>query len=411
MKFTKDANGNLVLTEEQFTAALEEQAQKAVDQLKKDLKLDTVQDPPIPAKIPGDGDDPADKYRPKANESAGEKHARLKAAVLDVRGGTLAVEKAPKEIKTIRFFRAQQLGDEVTVKALSEGSAADGGNLVPTEFSTDLKVAMENYGAINDCDYHELTANELDLRSVTTKPLIYQVDEGAQITEAASKFGKPQLIAKAFAGIQVMSKEVFQDNNVGLYDKLIALFVEGLNARKSKELFVGQSFTGIFGSTTPQITPMSSTNFDDVLYKELVAVATSLSDGQLAGPGGTPKWYMHRTTFGKIGSMVDDQGRPIIVNPWDAKSRMLLGFPVVLDEQITAATGAAQAATPLIAFGNLKWVDYGMRQEITSQVLTEGTVNNINLAEKRSLGLVIDTRWGIVVSIPGNIAILKTKAA
>jgi HK97 family phage major capsid protein len=343
-------------------------------------------------------------FSPPENETKAMRQRRINAAVKAMASGDLPQEEAPKEIKTIRFFRALAENDQAVLKALSEGSAVDGGNLVPIEYGTDLLVAIEDYSTVNDCSYHEMTTNELDLRTVTTKPVIYQVNEAAAVTEAAPKFGKPQLTAYAFAGLQVMSKELFQDNNVSLYDKLVTLFAEALYGRISQEILVGTTMTGFLANTDVTETEVPGTNFSDIDYQTLVTASWSLSPGQL-GNGG--KWYMHRTVFGLINGLVDANGRPIVTDPWNEMQRRLLGYPVVLDEQ---APSTSAADTGFIGFGNLKWIDFGMRQDIAAKVLTEATVASVNLAEKRSLGLIIDTRWGHVVSQPSYLAKISTQA-
>ena len=199
---------------------------------------------------------------------------------------------------------------------------------------------------------------------------------------------------------------------------MIELFAEQFAARMSYEIFVGSSFTGIFGSSTPVTTTLLSSSIAEVTFKKLVSMAVSLSSGQLGNNG---KWYMHRNIFGYVMGLTDDNNRPIVLNPWDPMNRSLLGHPVVLDEAITnAATVSAggvtlaaptdAAATAYIAVGNLKWVALGMRKEITAELYREGTMASVNLAETRQKGIVLDTRWATVVSIPGNLAILKTAA-
>lgn len=397
----EDGKINYLLSEKDLKDLVEQTSKETTSKIVSEMKA--VNPPPLqPAKE-------GEEYGETKNETPSKKNVRLQKALTQVRGGTLAVENAPKEIKAIRYFKAQMDNDILTLKALSEGSAADGGNLVPTEFGTDLKVAIEEYSISADCTNHSMMTNELDLRSVTTKPVVYQVGEAVAVTEAATQFGKPSLTAKAFAGLQVMSKEVFADNNVGLYQRLIDLFAEQLAAKRDHEIMIGSAFTGYFGSSTPVTTTLASTSIQDITYKDLVNCSNSISLGKL---GTNAKWYMHRNTWGYIQGIVDNNGRPIVLNPWDAKQRMLLGYPVVLSEQITNAgfnvAPTDASGTAYIGFGNLKWIDFGVRQEVTSQLLVEGTAASINLGEQRSLGLIIDTRWGLVVSIPSNLAMIKT---
>lgn len=392
----RTADNKLIMTEKDFFAAVS----NGVEQLVEKIGLKNAVVPGAVAGTRGAQDD----YRPLPNESLGEKRIRLRKASFAVSGGGLAVEKAPKEIKLLRFYKAMMERDDTVVKALSEGTAVDGGNLVPVEFGTDLLVAIEQYSLSRLCDPQDMTTNEKDLRSVTTKPLIYQVAEGVAPAGAAPKFGKPILTAKAFAGLQVMSREVFDDNNVGLYDKLIALFAEQFAAKESSEIITGTAFTGIISSVTPTLTRMAGAAFTDLKYKEVVDCSNSLSPGQLMNGA---VWIMHRTVWSIVQNMTDSNNRPIATNPWDAKSRTLLGYPVILDEQAPAASTTA-ADTAFIIFGNPRWVSFGRRQGFRTQLMIEGTAAGVNLGETRQLGLIIDTRWGLVVTIPANLAYIKT---
>ena len=413
MKFKKLDTGDIVVTEEDLQAAMNEAGEKAVEALIKKCGLDKAPTPPItPAAEPGK------EFAEPAQENKYQKLVRLEKASLAISGGTLAIEHAPKELRFNRFLKAMRMGDMATVQALSGGKAltttgsggADGGYLVPIEFGTELKVAMETYGAIGDCTRHDMVTNEKQLRSVTAKPTIYQVDELVQPTESATKFGKPILDAKKFAGIQVISEEEFEDNNVGLFEKLQPLFAEGFGARQSQELFIGTTFSGILGQATAKITAMASSSILQMKYKELVNLNNSLSKGQLVGGG---KYYMHRTIWGLIQGISDQQERPIVMNPWDDKNATLFGRPVVLDEQMPDASQDA-ANKGFIVFGNLMWCDFGMRKDITAKILTESSVvttgGTVNLGAGSAVALRMTTRWGINVSLPQNIAVLATKA-
>lgn len=350
-----------------------------------------------------------------ANEKTYEKSLRLAKASLAISGGDLAVVNAPKELKMIRFLKAVAEKDGSvlgaiagqTMKALgmSEGSLTDGGNTVPVEFDTDLKVAIEEYSLSGLCTNHTMTTAEMDLRSVSTKPTVYQVAEGIAVTQGAPKTAAPVLTAKAFAGLQTMSKELFYDNNVGLYQKLVMLYGEALGARRDAEIIgTGATFTGVLKSVTPQVVTLDGTSIENITYKKIVRLTNSITDGQKANGA---YFVMHRLIWTVICELTDQLGRPIVQNPWDAKNRTLLGYPVKLTE---AAPSTDAADTAFIAFGNFKWVDFGLRQGSTASILTEATVASVNLAEQRALGLIIDERWGVVVSIPSYFAIIKTAA-
>ncbi len=413
----KNENGVLTFSdkaEEELVVTLMQNSVKSA------LETAGLTKPIIPPGVAGAGAKIAQyQFEARPNETKRQANLRCKQALDAFAEGKIKVDELPKEARAIKYFRALYEGDVPTVKAMSEGSTYDGSYLIPVEFSNDLKVAIEIYSAIKDCEQHDMKTNTLDLNTITTKPIVYQVAEKTAPTEAAPKTARPILTAYAFAGVLVITRELWDDTNItNFYQRMIDLFAEQFAARQEYELFVGSTFTGVFGSATPVTTTLTSVSIKDIKYKNVVDVANSLSPGKL---GTNAKFYMHRTTFGYIQQMTDSNNRPIVLNPWDAKERSLLGFPVVLSEAITNAATVSSAgvtladptdaaATAYIAFGNLKWCDFGLRQDLSAEVYKEGTIASVNLAEQRSKGIVIDMRFAIQVAIPGNLAIVKTAA-
>lgn len=406
----KIEEGKLLATDEEQTILADHVEKGVQEALKKAGTLD-------PQRKAGAIDPAASvetsEFEAKAGETPGQTRIRLKQAVESVHGGTLAVERAPKELRVWRFFDAMLNGDRETVKALGSkkrtigdqsAGSSPGSELVPDEFGTDLMVAIEQYSASTFCEQHTMTSDTKTLRAVNAKPIVYQVAEGIAPTKGAPTWTNPSLSAKAFAGLQLMTKEFFKDNNVDAYNKLVRLYAEALGGKRDLEIFVGSAFTGIFGSATPQTTTLVSQSINDITYQKLVDMHNSLSDGK---KGGNARWAMHRTTWGKIIGLVDNQGRPIVPNPYDARGRQLFGDPVYLSEQITSTDAAA---TAFIAYGDMQWCAFGTRDQIEVNLFKEGTFASTNIGETRQLAMLIDERWAFVVGIPGNLAILKTAA-
>jgi HK97 family phage major capsid protein len=414
MKFKVNDKGELVMTEEEFTTAVKqvavESAKATATELIDAAKLNQPGAPgpiqPLPAA------DLEKQFEEPANETDPAKRKRLAKAVESVRGGHLALEKAPKQIKLVRAIKAGWDGDMVTVKALTEGTAEDGGNLVPVEFATDLLVAIEEYGTVRrDAMVIPMTTNEKDLRTVTTKPTISRKGELVASDEAGTKFGKPVLTVDMYTGHQIISREELDDNNVGLYDKLLDLFAEQFVKAEDTEGLVGTYYPGVLKSVTPKTITLDSVSIAEIKYKKLLALKNSLTRGQLMRGG---KFYLHRTIFGLIEGIEDQNGRPITTSAFGPMGPTLFGYPVELNEVMPSQDEDA-ADTGFIIFGNLKWVAFGDRKGITSQPVKEATMNKagggtVNLASQRAVALALDIRWGIDVTIPSNLAILKTKA-
>ena len=386
MKLKVNENGEIVFESQaqldEFAASVAEAGAKNIIKI---MGLDKI---PAPPGAPAPEDVKALAVEP-SNETRGAKLKRLDKAIVEVRGGRLAVEDAPKEIKMNRWLAGLYDGNrevvkalgpgsysEARIKTLTQGSATDGGNLVPVEFDTALLVAMEEYGVCEkDCLIVEMTSNEKDLRTVTTKPAVTRKGELIASVEAATKFGKPQLTCDVVTGHQIISREEMDDNNVGLFQKLVDLFAEQLAYTKDYDGLAGSYYTSPlnnFANTT--VTTLDSTSILDITYKKLVAMSRSLSPGKLARGG---KWYMHRTTLGVIESLVDDHGRPLISSAFSPLGPTLLGYPVALSEAMPGIASDA-ANTAFIIFGNLTWVAFGRRAGITTQILREATITNVS---------------------------------
>jgi HK97 family phage major capsid protein len=413
----KIENGKLVATDEELeimTGLGKSAADSAIANYKKESGLEDVKPPAgvVSASAGEPAKAEAKSFDAPANENTFAKAARLQQASIAISGGDLAIVSAPKELKTFRYFKAMASNDQEVVQAIANQSAkaigitaaGDGAALIPVEFDTDLQVAIEDYSLSGMCTNYQMSAAELDLRTVTTKPIVYQVNESIAVTQGAPKFDNPKLYAKAFAGMQTMTKEFFEDNNVGAYSQLVALYAEALAARRDQEIITGTTFTGVLAAVGVQTVTLGGVSYTDITYQKLVELTNKLTDAQKGNGCG---FVMHRLVWSVICSMVDINGRPIVMNPWDAKTRTLLGYPVKLTE---AAPSTDAASTSYIAFGNLKWVAFGRRAGTTAQILKEGTIASVNLAEQRSLGLVIDERWGLVVTIPGYLAKIVTGA-
>lgn len=381
----KDEEGNVVATEQEMKDLAKSAASEAVNTFVKENKLDEVIKNGLTPKI--------EKVQP-------------------------AILSAKKEARMWKYFQARQNKDNALALQIAEDSysrmgqsvekalgvaGGEGIKLVPLEYGTDLAVAIEQFSASGMCDNYIMDSASLTLRAVSTKPLVYAVSEATAPTAATPAFTNPLLTAKAFAGMQILSKEFFRDNNVNAYPQLIRLFAEALGAKEDLEIFVGSAFTGLAGSALTTTT-LTSTSILDIKYKDIVNCVMSLTDGQ---KGPKPMFHMHYTTFGYIAGLVDDNSRPIVSEPWNPLARTLLGFPVYLSNQITSTDAAA---TDFVFFGDLNWVAFGRRDAIEANLYEEGTFGSVNVGECRSLALLIDTRWAVAVKIAANMAQITTNA-
>lgn len=376
MKFKKDAEGNLIVTAEELQNYTNEVAGETARQIDEKLKLTE------PVKAP--------TILIGGNYSRGAEQKNWK--------------------KTIDFFRALGAGDLATLKELSEGVAADGGRLVPTEFSTDLIMLVEQYGSARRFSTGvPMKSKTLNLNSLTGKVVAYWVAEKAAITASQMSIGEPVMTAKKLGGLTPWTTEIFEDSEINIVNNLLILFAEAFAKQEDTEFYSGDgtTFTGILDSTLATTdTPTDGTGVGDTTYDNVVDWLNSLTSGQLAGSPGII--HCSRTVLSMFRKIKDNTGQPILVDPKGSLPATVLGYEVHLNEVLPAASSITTGKKFAI-FGNFKpWSYFGDRRRVTTKILDQATVASINLAEQDEEALKVTERVSILHAIPANIACLKT---
>lgn len=312
-----------------------------------------------------------------------------------------------------RYLKALYDNDRVALKALSEGTDSAGGYLVPTVLATRIYdiVIAQGY-ARREMTTLEMTSKTLDLATLVTKPVIYYVAEGAQITASDMVFGKKVLTATKMAGIAPMSNEVLEDSQVNLIDFQIQKFAEAFMEEEDKAFFNTSSsanITGLLEDTGVTLTTMAATKVDfaDLTYDNLVDIVQAIGSRQRAGA----KWCMSSYVVGLVMKMKDSNNMPIWNRPVaEGQPATLLGYPVIENDKMPGLADTA-VSTKFIVFGNFKDYIIGDRKTVTAKVLTEGTVATINLAEKDSSALRVVQRVAGLAPTPAQFSVIRTAAA
>lgn len=375
MKFKKDTEGNLIVSPEALQDYTNEVASETAKQIEDKMKLNE------PAKVP--------------TIILGGHHTR-------------GAENKNWE-KTIKFFRALAFHDFAVLKELSEGTAADGGRLVPTEFATDLIMLLEQYGSARRYSTQvSMKSKTMNLNSLTGKVTAYWVAEKGAGTASQPTYGEPILTAKKLFGLTPWTTELFEDAELNIVQNLLVLFAEAFSKEEDDEYYNGDGtvFTGILDTSLTAVDTVLSGLVSTLTYDDVVDVTNSLTRGQLAGSPGV--WHMSRSVLNQFRKIKDSNGQPILVDPKGALPATILGYEVEINEVLPAA-GDVVAGKCFAAFGNLKqWSYFGDRRRVTTKILSEATVATINLAEKDEEALKTTERVAILHASPENVARLRT---
>lgn len=354
------------------------------------------------------------------NMSASEMKSTMEALQKDIAEVKLLSKKSSgsdqteARAKVAKFFRAAAKGNFEEVKTLSEGTAADGGYLVPAEFHKEVVRVAEISGfARKYCTTIPMSTDEKDVTNLATGAVAYVVGEGLAITASSPTFGQKILNARKFACLVKQTQELIEDNmsDEEVLTLVAKLCAEALNELEDAQVIkgagTGLNMTWVLVDTNVNIVTMASgdTSFADVDYAYLVAVKNAVP-AKYKKVGKRKAWVMSQDVFSHVESIVDTTGRPIMRESVTAPDTFtMLGYPVELNE---AAPGDADDAvsTKFLAFGVWDYFFLGDRRTMTTEMgYSSGDF------EKDIKSLKVTERVAGVNVIPAAFAVLKTAAA
>lgn len=326
----------------------EEQAQ--LERIWSDIDAKDVQIKDITARVQ------SERETDIAREAYADLVRPVEAPVVDavdafLRGQTSArfididIRKVAAEKRAIRAGAgARELRD------LTVGSAAGGGNTVPTSFERQLYDFLENVSGVRQiATVITTTGGEtLELPKVASHGTAAIVGEGTALAEADASFAKISLGAWKYGQLLQMSSELLQDSGVDIVGFAAAdlgralgratgaayATGSGSNAPQGVMTSVG---TGVTGGTGVAGAPTIA-NLTDLVY--------SLGD---PGYRANASFLMRDATAGKVRNLVNTSGDFLWQPSVQAgQPDRLLGFPVVVDPAVAATAVNANS----VAFGD-----------------------------------------------------------
>ncbi len=263
----------------------------------------------------------------------------------------------------IAYLRSGDVNaDLLEVRAQAESTGPAGGYLVPEGFRGRIVERMKAFGGLMNVAENITTS--------TGNPLPWPkfddtAEEGEIVAEGAAGAAGADLVfdvdtlgAYRFSsagpsGVPLkISWELLSDAAFDIEGKVAAalgrriarkfahVLVSGTGVNQPQGLLVGGTSSDEIGSNT-----------DGITYPELVA-ASHVVDPAYRELGSC-RWIMHDGIMALIETLVDENGRPLLLNAMDSISqkpyRSLLGYPVTIDNSFPATWGD-QAKT--IAFGD-----------------------------------------------------------
>ena len=215
--------------------------------------------------------DSSEKANKKVNnlidDYAGNKVKNLLAkSVIDRKD----VEKLTKEEKIVGFYNALVTNNVIALKALSEGTAADGGYLFPDEFLAELiKPLSEETRMRGLVRVIPMKRDVMKIPNLEDGPKVYWTAENETKTTTTAHFGEKTLTVKKMAAILYSSDELIEDSTeIDVVRTIIDLFAEAIGDEEDRVITVGNGTTeptGFSGNITRTVTCAGNLDFDDLI--------------------------------------------------------------------------------------------------------------------------------------------------
>ena len=279
------------------------------------------------------------------------------------------VEIVKKEILASNKFKMPQANANTPTpgefamgikKALSEGTGASGGFLVPVSYVNQIiDIAKVKSLVLQKADVIPVATNQAQVPVLTDGVSFTWTNENTAGAESNPTFGQLSMTVKKGMAITTIPNELLEDKTIGgaVDQYLVKLFGKAFAREVDRVALTGDTgagdpFNGVL-HTSGVISVVGSTGVTAPEYKKLVDVAFAINDDYAADP----VWVAHRLFYAQTFEILDANNRPVL----DPNMKTLVSFPYVRNERMPHDFSAGK---PIALFGDLSNIRIAMRQNL-----------------------------------------------
>lgn len=269
----------------------------------------------------------------------GKESPHAKAFAAYMRGG---LEALSSEQKRLAVTRTNGYG-EVTKTALVEGTGANGGFLVPVEYSNDLVVPLRRDSVFRRASTgaRELTiinAQSLKVPTQTDSAAATVIAEEGTFSESDPTFGQISFDPIKYMKLSKVSDEMLEDSPIDIWSNVLSPdFAQAFAAAENTGFGTGAGTVNVIplGVTVGSTAGVTAASATAITGDELIDLFHSLSDLHRQNA----KWMMNDATLAKITKLKDGSGQYLWqMSLRDGEPDRLLGKPIIINPSMPAAT-------------------------------------------------------------------------
>lgn len=293
-------------------------------------------------------------------------------------------------------------GDDYARAYQSEGTDADGGYSVPPIYHTEILQQAQNKSILfQECNVMRTTSKTDNFNYLDASASVAFVDEANDIASSKMTQGQFSISQKKVAAIGMFTNESLNDAPL-LYSKVVDNIKDKLEEKYNQILFtLNTPFDSILSTnlTSNDLTEVScGASVAGTSIANLTTVVNSISSANERNA----KFYGSRSVRSDLSTIsINTTGDQLqFLGMRGGILRELMGFPFVTVEEMPTASSVTSGSA-FAVFGDLKATCHVVvNTDVRMQVLTEGTIDGVSLAQKDMTAVRLITRLGFKVFVP-----------
>ncbi|CDO36009.1 phage major capsid protein [Novosphingobium sp. KN65.2] len=338
----------------------------------------------------------------------GLNHYDFPSGWTDQRGAPVRVLERNEKFATERN-RGMSFGDHVRAivagprneaekRALSEGTASEGGYTVPAPLAAEFidRLRSQSVAIRAGARTVQMDSSSLAIARLDTDPTVSWRLENAQIDDSDPVFSRILLEAKALAGIVKVSRELLTDS-VNVSEMLTNAFAQVMALELDRVAIWGDGTddgpVGVVNTSGIGSVSMGTNGAALTSYDEMIDTVYAM---QLANAADPTAAIWHPRTGAALAKLKDTQDNPLTVPEMIARIPKLATTAASITETQGTATDASS-----IVFGNYRDMFIGMRDQMNITVLKE------RYADYGQVGFLVWMRADVQLAHAASFARLK----
>lgn len=302
--------------------------------------------------------------------------------------------------RSVEFLSAFFTGDKQKLQILSEGTAADGGYLVPEEFANMIVEDIRDVSIMRQLASIMTTQTDtVHIPGLVSRPQANWRAEKAVKSTSTATFTENVLTPYSLASIVPLSNELVADASLGVGGSIVnyisGLLATSLAEKEENAFWVGNGSgkpTGVDGGSYTLRTTAAGAGASDSQKADAIVSAIATTPQGYRNKG---VWVGNMGTWAEVARLKDSQNRYFLSDLAGSATQLLRGRPVYESNNLAGGT---------LLYGDFSYYQIVDREGLSIRVSDEATVAGSSAFEKNLTYIRAEKRVDAELLLPAAIS-------